>query len=477
MKRFISGAMVALVVVAHLAIPADAGVVPDIRGTKCAKVGTSRTVKRVSYRCTKSGRSLVWRAVGARRGKAVTTTTTTSTSTTSTTSTLPPNSDYLGTVRIRGSKTCVRSGDQIEAIGYFGKGNLGAPTISMARVFGSRDSRNGPVASFSPAITSTGAVTVTVPDIATLPNGDSTLNLLSVMFTWGPFSTQGIKFFNQFKMCTEFATTGTTLPLSNRASLVKTLSNYNFNSGWLPDTNTFGYQYGHHTWSQVGQSFVFDRSMNLESLVFLVAGFTTVSDLDVYNRTPEPDNHAMETYDYVAEVPMRLRLTLWKSRTSAPLLGNIETAGEVEQVYSQATDHVIVAGAPVEVVLTRPVVVEPGSYLVTVRLEAVAEMTRRRILTLWVTGHHSGTATRGGYDRTLENNCNYTRGTDIYPNGRAYKAAFVEPYVDWLSGPNRTYQTLFTEHRAKVGECIRAGIYADIFNDGDLIMEWRGTWR
>ena len=79
MKRFISGAMVVLVVVAHLAIPADARVVPDIRGTKCAKVGTSRTVKRVSYTCTKSGRSLVWRAASAQRGKAVTTTTTVTT--------------------------------------------------------------------------------------------------------------------------------------------------------------------------------------------------------------------------------------------------------------------------------------------------------------------------------------------------------------------------------------------------------------
>lgn len=407
--------------------------------------------------------------------------TTTTTSTTLTTtpppSTLPPSSDFLGTVRIQGSKTCVRSGDIIEATGYFGKGNLGAPTISMARVFGGRDSRNGPVASFAPTVSSSSVISVTVPDIATLPNGDSTSNLLSVMFTWGPYSTSGIKFFSQFRMCTEFATTGTTIPLSKRTPLVRTLSTYDFNSGWLPDTNTLGYQYGHHTWSQIGQSFMFDRAMNLESLVFIVAAFTTVSDIDTYNRTPEPDNHAMENYDYVAEVPMRLRLSIWKSRNAAALLDDVETSREVQMVHTQASDHVIVAQTPVEISMSSPVVLDPGSYLITIRLEATAEFVQRRILTLWVSGVQSGSATRGMYDRSTEKSCSYKRGTDIYPNGKAYKSVFLEPYVDWRSAPNRNYSTLFTEHRAKVSDCIQTGNFADIFNEGDLVMELRGTWR
>lgn len=478
MRRLISATIVALVLVVHLAIPADARTTPDIRGTRCTKVGASRIVKRVAYTCTKSGRSLMWQVTRSQRVSVVTTTTTSTTSTTTPTpSTLPPSSDFLSTVRIRGSKTCVRSGDVIEATGYFGKGNLGAPTISMARVFGGRDSRNGPVASFSPAISSSNVIAVTVPDIATLPNGDSTLNLLSVMFTWGPFSTSGIKFFSQFRMCTEFATTGTTIPLSKRTPLVRTLSSYDFNSGWLPDTNTLGYQYGHHTWSQIGQSFVFDRAMNLESLVFLVAAFTTVSDIDTYNRTPEPDNHAMENYDYVAEVPMRLRLSIWKSRNPAALLDDVETSRDVQMVHTQASDHVIVAQTPVEISMSSPVVLDPGSYLITIRLEATAEFVQRRILTLWVSGVHSGSATRGMYDRSTEKSCSYKRGTDIYPNGKAYKSVFLEPYVDWRSGPSRNYSTLFTEHRAKVSDCIQTGNFADIFNEGDLVMELRGTWR
>jgi len=482
-KRLIFSSLAALALVAMVmpfSAPANARVAPEIRGTRCAKVGTSRTVKQVAYTCTKSGRSLVWQVARSQRGSVTTTTTTTTAApapVASTTSTLPPSSDYLGTVRIRGSKSCVRAGDQIEATGYFGKGNLGAPTISMARVFGGRDSRNGPVASFTPAISSPGVVAVTVPDISTLPNGDSTLNLLSVMFTWGPFTTAGIKFFSQFKMCTEFATTGTTVPLSNRTSLVRTMPNYNFNSGWLPDTNTLGYQYGHHTWSQIGQSFVFDRAMNLESLVFSVAAFTTVSDIDTYNRTPEPDNHAMENYDYVAEVPMRLRLTVWKSRNSAALLDDVETSRDVQMVHTQASDHVIVAQAPVEIVMSSPLALDPGSYLITIRLEATSEVVQRRILTLWVSGVHSGSATRGKYDRSTEKSCSYKRGTDIYPNGKAYKSVFLESYVDWRSAPNRNYSTLFTEHRAKVSDCIQSGNFADIFNEGDLVMELRGTWR
>lgn len=479
MKRLLSAAVIGLIVAGHLAIPADARVVPDIRGTKCTKVGVSRTVKRVSYTCSKAGRGLVWRPARSSRGGAATTTTavTTTTTSTSTTSTLPPNSDFLGTVRVRGSKTCVRSGDEIEVTGYFGKRNLGEPTISMARVSGGRDARNGPVASFSPAISSLDVVSTTVPEISTLPNGDSTLNLLAVMFTWGPFTTAGIKFFKQFKMCTEFATTGTTVPLSKRTPLVRTLAGYDFNSGWLPETNSPGYQYGHHTWSQMGQSFVVDRAMSLESIVFVVTSFTTVSDIDTYNRTPEPNNHAMETYDYVAEVPMRLRLSVWKSRGSAALLDDIETSRDVQLVTSQASDHVIVAGSPVEISLSAPLALDPGSYLFTIRLEATTEIVQRRILTFWVSGVHSGNATRGKYDRSAEKGCNYTRGTDVYPNGKAYKSVFLESYVDWQSAPRRTYSTFFSEHRAKVADCIRAGDYADIFNEGDLVMELRGTWR
>jgi len=75
MKRLLSAAVIGLIVAGHLAIPADARVVPDIRGTKCTKLGVSRTVKRVSYTCSKSGRGLVWRPARPARGSASTTTT------------------------------------------------------------------------------------------------------------------------------------------------------------------------------------------------------------------------------------------------------------------------------------------------------------------------------------------------------------------------------------------------------------------
>lgn len=331
-------------------VPASAVVVPDIQGSKCAKVGTFRKVKRVSYTCTKSGRSFVWK------------------------------------------------------------------------------------------VTTAAAKTTT-------------------------------------------ATTTTTVPVSKRISLIKTLPSYDFNSGSRPDTNTPGFQHGHQVRPIIGQSFVFDRAMTLESLVFLIAGFTVVSDIDLFYRTPEPDNHAMETYSWIQpdlekmKVPMRLHLTLSKSRLSKPLLDDIEMTRDVVQLYTQTFDYVITPFQPVELVFDTPLAVEPGSYLVTVRLEALTEYAKRQILTVFVAGIHSGNATRGLYDRTAESNCTYTRGTDIYPNGRAYKAEHVEPYVDWQSSPSRTLQTLLTEHRAKVQECIRIGNYSDIFNNGDLIMEWRGTWR
>ena len=350
-KRTVVAMILCLSLVTQFGVSADARFVPDIRGTKCAKVGASRTVKKVVYSCTKSGRSSVWKAM---------------------------------------------------------------PTTT-----------------------------------------------------------------------TIAATTTTTVPMSKRISLIKTLPSYDFDSGFRPDTNTPGFQHGHQVRPIIGQSFVFDRAMTLESLVFLVAGFTVVSDIDLFYRTPEPDNHAMETYSWIQpdlekiKVPMRLHLTLSKSRLNTPLLDDIEMTRDVVQLYTQTFDYVITPFQPVELVFDTPLAVEPGSYLVTVRLEALTEYVKRQILTVFVAGMHSGNASRGLYNRTAESNCTYTRGTDIYPNGRAYKAEHVDiyPYVDWQSSPSRPLQTLLTEHRAKVQECIRIGNYSDIFNNGDLIMEWRGKWR
>ena len=345
MKRTVVAMIVCLSLVSQLGVSADARSAPEIRGTKCAAVGASRTVKKVVYICTKSGRSSVWKAV----------------------------------------------------------------------------------------------------TIAT--------------------------------------TTTTTVPVSKRISLIKTLPSYNFDSGWLPNINTPGFQYGHQVRPVIGQSFVFDRAMTLESLVFIVVGFTIVPDIDIYYRTPEPDNHALEKSSWLQpgleryKVPMRLHLTLSKSRTATPLLNDIETTRDVVQLYTQTFDYVITAREPVELVFDTPLAVEPGTYLVTVRLEALTESVKREIVTIFVAGYHSGNASRGKYDRSAESNCNYTQGTDIYPNGHAYKAEHVEPYVDWQSSPSRTLQTLLTEHRTKVQECIRIGNYSDIFNNGDLIMEWRGKFR
>ena len=477
-----------VVLLACVAMPAHARPVPEILGNKCAGAGTTRVVKKVSYVCAGTTKNLRWRrattATSTTTSTTSTTTTTTSTtsttttttSTTSTTTTAPAR-DFFGTLQVKGSKRCVRAGDQIEATGYFGRGDKGAPTISMSRVVGGSNPINGPVASLPPTSSSTSSIVVTIPDISTLPNGSSTYSQVAAFFTWGPFSASGSQMQLQINMCTEFATTGTTVPLSSRTPLVRTFPGYNFSSGWMPDTNTPGFQYGHFSRSQIGQSFAIERAMNLESLVFLVGRFTTVTDIDVYARTPEPDNHALETSDFTAEVPMRLRLSIWKSPNSAPILNDVDTSRDLSLVHSQATDQVIVAGAPLEISLSSPLALDPGSYLFAIRLEATTELVKRRILTFWVSGKLSGSATRGGFDRTMDKTCSYTPGPDTYPNGKAYWSAFVEPYVDWQSGPSRTYRTLFTEMRAKQGDCIVVGNYADIHNEGDIVMELRGTWR
>ena len=388
-----------------------------------------------------------------------------------------PSSDSLATIQVKGNKRCVRSGDDLELTGYFAVGNRGEPTVSLTRIRGSENPRTGQVLAIAPHSVSDRLRTYKMPDPATLPYGESTVNLVAIMVTWGSFASDKIEIFRNMNLCTEFSTTGTTVPLSNRSSLVKTMSNYSFQAGWLPDTNTPGYQYGHFSRAQMGQSFVIDKPMNIESVVFTVAAFTTVSDIDTYRATPEPANHLMETYDYVAEVELELQVSVWRSKSSAPLLNDIDLNRDLDLLYRQSSIKTMVAQAPFEFTFDTPVAVTPGSHLVLIRLVPKSDLVKRRILTFWVAAYHSGNATRGGFDRNMDANCNYQRGADIYPNGKAYFGNFVENYVNWRDSHNRTFETTLREMRGKVSACVTTGAYNDIFNEGDLIMELRGTLR
>jgi hypothetical protein len=454
---------------------------PEIAGTRCSAAGVVRVVKRVSYTCSATGKKLVWRR-GTTTTTTTTSTTTTTTSTTTTTvprttTTVRPSSDSFATIQVKGNRRCVRSGDDLELTGYFAVGNRGEPTVSLARIRGSENPRTGQVLAIAPHSVSDRLRTYKMPDPATLPYGESTINLVAIMVTWGSFASDKIELFRNMNLCTEFSTTGTTVPLSNRSSLVKTMSNYSFQAGWLPDTNTPGYQYGHFSRAQMGQSFVIDKPMNIESVVFTVAAFTTVSDIDTYRATPEPANHLMETYDYVAEVELELQVSVWRSKSSAPLLNDIDLNRDLDLLYRQSSVKTMVAQAPFEFTFDTPVAVTPGSHLVLIRLVPKSDLVKRRILTFWVAAYHSGNATRGGFDRNMDANCNYQRGADIYPNGKAYFGNFVENYVNWRDSHNRTFETTLREMRGKVAACVTTGSYNDIFNEGDLIMELRGTLR
>lgn len=471
LKRCLVGA--AALVGSCIPLESASAAAPDIAGTRCTNVGVLRVLKKTTYICVASGKKRSWR----RAADVVATTTTTSTTVPRTITTLPPREDSISTIQVKGNKRCLRSGDDLELIGYFANGNRGEPAVSLARISGSADPRTGRVLTIAPLSVSDRLRTYKMPDPSTLPYGESTINLVAVMVTWGSFASNKVEVYRNMSLCTEFSTTGTTVPLSNRSSLVKTLPTYSFQPGWLPNTNTPGFQYGHFSRAQIGQSFVIDKAMNIESVVFTVAAFTTVSDIDTYRATPEPANHLMETYDYVAEVELELQVSVWRGKSSAPLLGDIDLNSDVDLLYRQSSVKTIVAQAPFEFTFDSPVAVNPGSHLVLIRLVPKSELVKRRILTFWVAAYHSGNATRGGFDRTMDANCNYQRGTDIYPNGKAYFGNFVENYANWRDSHNRTFETTLREMRGKVGACITTGAYNDIFNEGDLIMELRGSLR
>ena len=81
-----SALVVAIVAVIVVAMPAAAANSPQVQGTKCAKSGSTRVVKSVSYSCTKVGKTLKWSV--------------TSKKTTTTTTTIPKSSIELGHWRL-----------------------------------------------------------------------------------------------------------------------------------------------------------------------------------------------------------------------------------------------------------------------------------------------------------------------------------------------------------------------------------------
>jgi len=104
--------VVAVVVTSGSAV---ASVAPAIQGNKCAKVGSTRTYKKVSYICTASGKKKVWQTASSSPGTAGTTTTVASTTTTVASTTTDCNLRTTGSGKAAGANESMPGGNRVRA--------------------------------------------------------------------------------------------------------------------------------------------------------------------------------------------------------------------------------------------------------------------------------------------------------------------------------------------------------------------------
>lgn len=83
-----ASSVVAVVAVVALAVPVEAAKPPQVQGTKCAKVRTTRVVKGVSYSCAKVGKTNKWQIVSTGANSSTSSSTTTSSTTVAVSSTV-----------------------------------------------------------------------------------------------------------------------------------------------------------------------------------------------------------------------------------------------------------------------------------------------------------------------------------------------------------------------------------------------------
>ncbi len=108
-----------IVAVVVTSMPADASVEPAIQGTKCSKVGATRSVKKVAYVCSASGKNKVWRKGSSTPAATPATTPATTTTTTTTTTTVAPTTECAvrttGSGKAAGTNESMPGGNRVRA--------------------------------------------------------------------------------------------------------------------------------------------------------------------------------------------------------------------------------------------------------------------------------------------------------------------------------------------------------------------------
>lgn len=235
-----------------------------------------------------------------------------------------------------------------------------------------------------------------------------------------------------------------------------------------PDQNNAMYHLSPRYFPELAQSFTLTKPTSVSEVRFSIPGVTRVQP--EWWTTPEATRHPLEQSVFSGTVPLDgARMQLWKAPTDGDLGPSLDLRQGFTKVAETSQDQPLTLGSWYSFPVSPALDLAPGTYVTTLWLDK----RDPSIVTIYVAGRQSGNHTETGLTHTGPPlDCAYERATDSNPTGRVYRTA--GPEIQF--GPNifTEPQPTFTEHAAKVNECIQVGRYGDIWNEGDVVMDLRG---
>lgn len=216
---------------------------------------------------------------------------------------------------------------------------------------------------------------------------------------------------------------------------------------------------------EVAQSYSLDEATTITAMSFNPHAITWV-DLS-YFATPESQRHSMEMFKTAyTPIPTRATVTVWRSEIGDPGPRFDTGSGAFTMIARQDAAFDITLGSPRFITFDPPLRLSPGHYVVVLGMR----FADANILTLHLGGRESGNSQMAGPLGDRFSECAYTRSSDLYPAGRAYKGTGGSTPYTGAADNYVGFGSVFVEHKAKVQECITVGKFDDIFNSGDLDM-------
>lgn len=238
--------------------------------------------------------------------------------------------------------------------------------------------------------------------------------------------------------------------------------------------NSF-FEWGPVGFPMIGQSVTIEAPVRVSEVRFFPDELSRWKKIEYIarNQKGEYDQSWIQS-KFSGKVPVDSTLEIWRYTGQGSIPDNFDTSVEFESVYRATSGKDISLGKPYSIPVKPEVVLQPGTYFVSLGMES----PDKNIAALRFWGQQNGKNRRGGYDHDVPNpKCKYKPTKDSTPGDRAFKLdARDRPAVGPPPG-TVGFGTTFMEQDTKVTECAVPGLYGDeemVWNPGDLQLEILG---